>query len=340
MVAKTKTKAIEITSDEAVEVSSSAGHHSSAELTRLTDYLRDGKYKHTHKGRPLLNHGYYDDFVVDGNNLCKLFGSKPEGIFHTINGKRILLINGDNRDETIEGAATISPVCIDQMMKWKLGQTWSKLSQGKLTEIVFLDIQPDSKKELTAAEKVKVRGDQYIATSRKKLKPQLGYTLVVLDGQKVWHRPSMVTFRDRQFNYYVMGQDEGTYFCCMLMKMPHRPKTLSVEAALRSLTPKGCEGCLRQGEWFAVPVDDKDVPQHPNFYEADDRIILPRDDDESNEHLLSGGYTRIGLDGKLYSKEWNLVHDEHADLSPTDVKKWYTFVRNTARRSVSQEGVD
>ena len=65
-------------------------------------------------------------------------------------------------------------------------------------------------------------------------------------------------------------------------------------------------------------------------------LVLPIEDEHSNEHLIKSADGRI-KDGKIYSHGFILEHDYHEAIHG-DV--WVTFHRNTALKSVSVEGVD
>jgi hypothetical protein len=67
-------------------------------------------------------------------------------------------------------------------------------------------------------------------------------------------------------------------------------------------------------------------------------IYLPIEDEDSNHHCVYTGDGRVGKDGVFYAQAPTLTHEEHDDLTPGN--GWYRFVRNTAVRSFSEEGVD
>lgn len=188
-------------------------------------------------------------------------------------------------------------------------------------ELQLVDYTLDETKKLTANEKKKKRPI-----------PPTGFTKV---GDK-WHRSGTVLLYDTKNKFSILvGQDEGTYFGCQLAD---NPKT--VEKAFLSLMPakiRNLEGVLRQGEWFAVPIDEKNIPKVTDCI-LFDIIVLPIDDENSNYHRVeSGAYGRIGKDGTIYADSPSVYHDEHQTLY---CEGWVYFVKNTAVRSVSVDGVD
>ena len=145
--------------------------------------------------------------------------------------------------------------------------------------------------------------------------------------------------------YMLFGVDDSAYFGC---ELPCR--AASIDEAFRALTPDhlhGVSGLVRQGEWFMVPVKEKDVPDPKDcvlLFNAradaweDEVVFLPLDHPDSNCHVIGTTDGRVGRDGKVYALSACLDHQEHGT---TDAgSKWVTFEKNTAVRSYSQEGVD
>jgi hypothetical protein len=170
--------------------------------------------------------------------------------------------------------------------------------------------------------------------------PAKGFSLVV-NSRLEWHKSPTVLIRDKNTTY-LLGQDEGTYFGC---ELTDNPKT--IDAAYTSLMPKaarGVKGVIRQGEWFAIPVtNQQSVPTGTDIIAAPDDnsdnygITFQKDDENSNSHVLSGDW--IVTNRGLFARDFDIEHPEHATLSG---KKgvWYTFARNTAVASFSQQNVD
>jgi hypothetical protein len=153
-----------------------------------------------------------------------------------------------------------------------------------------------------------------------------------------WHRSPTTLIRSKN-RTFLLGQDEGTYFGCLLADHP-----TTIQRAFTSLTPKQARGkknVLRQGEWFAVPVKEPmEYGNNKNVFahRPDNGLVsLPTTTAQSNEHTLEGTIL-VDRDG-LAAKNFVLSHSEHAELRGTsDV--WYRFYENTALRSFSQENVD
>lgn len=143
--------------------------------------------------------------------------------------------------------------------------------------------------------------------------------------------------------YYLLGFDDGQYFGC---ELPH--KVDSLKSAYESLIPeeaRGKKGVQRQGEWFFVPVKDKDVPSGAiwKFYVSPNHLFsLPQDDAQSNIHDCwgnkKGGEIRIDMDeGDIYMRNVSVVHDQH---NPVTISNWHRVYKNLALRSFSVDGVD
>ena len=199
--------------------------------------------------------------------------------------------------------------------------------------IRLIDYSSESRIDLKADE-IKIVKDK----KNKFLKPPLGYSLI---DQKYWHRSGYVLLYDFVKNWTILlGQDEGTYFGVQLQK-----DCKSIKAALDSLIPAKAKDkpFRRQGEWFAVLIDEKDVPETKDCVlqfddtAAMDDVYLPLESIESNKHCLLVREGRVGKDGQVYVKDCTVRHEEHASLR---LEGWHTFYKNTAVRSFSQEGVD
>jgi hypothetical protein len=194
-------------------------------------------------------------------------------------------------------------------------------------QVKVVSCTKDDWKTLTVAQ-------QKLAGENKLLVP-LGYSVL----QDSLHRSATILLRDMRKNgkSYLLGQDQGTYFG---IELPGHPK--NVGAAFKMLTPKiaRVKGVQRQGEWFAVPVSKVPLDSEClTFSDGIGEIVLPVDDEESNFHSLSGVF-KIGKDGAIYAKSWRLDHDQHNTIATPKSESWVVFVKNTAVRSVSMEGVD
>ena len=170
--------------------------------------------------------------------------------------------------------------------------------------------------------------------------PGLGYTYIDnYDGTGIWHKPSEFLL-EHNGKQIIFGQDEGSYFGSEL-----KNKVKTCTEAIKSLRPKNVpKNAERQGEWFAVQVKEKDVPTFINCAAtfsslSDQDITLPREVRDSSQHIVITIDGRIDKKGNVYAKNPTLMH-ENGDHNDLMCFGWYTFIRNTAVRSYSEEGVD
>ena len=215
--------------------------------------------------------------------------------------------------------------------------------------IRILDSSPDETRKLNPATQRKVSAlkeknsnrQPALVKLRKAIRPpEAGFTLMGSSGGLQWHRAATVLFRYGK-TVYLIGQDEGTYFGCQLADHPE-----TIKEAYLSLMPEKVRkitGPLRQGEWFAIPVPVSEVPKLEQCIASfslytETTCNLPCDDKESKTHSVSSDDGRISAAG-IFVCGGTLSHEEHEDLD-IPKKKWMTFVKNTAVRSVSREGVD
>lgn len=193
--------------------------------------------------------------------------------------------------------------------------------------------------------------------------PAAGFVLRQWDNKVEWHRSPYLVINAKNIDGSLLfGVDESSYFCC---ELPTRVK--SVQAAFDKLVPTSIQkisGVMRQGEWFAVPVDTKKVPtlekcemliggcadefdgdgiNHENGDTPDNYsgFALPVEDATSARHIVSSPEEIRVYAGKVYALSPTVSHsrNEHAELVGLD-NQWYTFVRNTAVRSVGEANVD
>ena len=209
----------------------------------------------------------------------------------------------------------------------------SALGDGTLE---LVDYAPSDVIKLTSDEKKELR------KKKPNLKPpKPGYTLV----EDEWHRSGAVILVDKKREQcYLLGQDEGTYFGVELPTI-----VTSLDQGFKALMPeyvaKHPQGVVRQGEWFMVPVDKDKVPSRLDavlLFDEDDgldsNIVLPREDD-GKRHVVSSSDGRVAKDGSVYALAPTMRHDDHRSIAG-EHNQWYTFMRNTAKRSYSVEGVD
>lgn len=183
--------------------------------------------------------------------------------------------------------------------------------------------------------------------------PDYGYTLITPGYcDPYWHKSGTVllkaTFKSRksyfkvdqyiksqQDMYILLGQDDGTYFG---VELPKPCRTLP--SAYKTLMPKEAIGKyhLRQGEWFLVPCKESDAPKTKDCFEVVSKLILPRKDESSNQHILGASDIRIRKsDGVIFADTGDVTHSQHPTVS---FSGWVTFHENTAVRSFSVDGVD
>jgi len=252
-------------------------------------------------------------------------------------GPKLYVLNGDGDGgvgwegavaetlaDDIPQAVTTSFRCLSRFLadgKPTLTALVKAVDAGRL---VAVDASPDHRKHLTAAEE----------KAKSPKPPAPGYTRVGI----YWHRPASILLRDKSTRRTILlGQDEGSFFGCTV---PGNPATLA--EAFTALIPSEARvpGVKRQGEWFAVPVKEKDLPPFSKCATGA-AITLPRTHPDSNPHELVtyGGVldARVGPDGVVYFRNGELNHIDHADLQ---VNGWVKFVVNTATESYSEAGVD
>lgn len=194
---------------------------------------------------------------------------------------------------------------------------------------------------LTAARKSS--NFRFLAWGAKQTPPAPGFSLVNT-SPATWHKSATVLIRSGK-RTFLMGQDEGTYFGCILADNPS-----SIDDAYTSLMPeeaRGVKGVLRQGEWFAIPVrNQKSVPNQfspetilwTDINNDDTALCFGIEDDSSNHHHFRGEVI-ITKDGRYFARDFSIEHDEHASMRGEN-GIWYTFARNTAKASYSAERVD
>ena len=303
-------------------------------ITSLESFLITGESFHSFNGCSVVKDfdGDYQLIQSDGRVFFSENGSSnPAALVLQVNSKRVLINNGDEEGNSlfingiINNGCTLSFNCLAELLKSTRNKAFDALANGT---IKLIDFTPDETRELSASDK-KLRKAKKEVTP-----PERGFTVV--NGK--WHRSSTVLLSYKKESWLI-GQDEGTYFGVVLCD---NPKT--VKEAFISLIPesiRNIKGVLRQGEWLAVPVKEKDVPKESECFCTVVRrrrvasIDLPLETPESNIHEISGDI-RITCKG-LFVRNFEMDHSQHATLHG---KGWYTFVKNTALRSVSVEGVD
>lgn len=337
--------------------------------SHIKDFLDSGHRTVEYNGLPVLQvyEGYgEDDLAVVRDGVIFPTSTKgvspiaiPYGVF--INDK--LIVNGDMSEKSdcnpdillsdhIPGDhITISFLTLVMLINNKNNiediiprdviQAAKMLASG---EIKILDALADRsiKMEQDLINKIRPLRDEDRDKYLQGKAPEPGMT--PLFGVWTWHRPASVLFSFKN-EHWLMSIDEESYFGVVLAE-----EVDNIPGAFLSLIPKEIrdQNPARQGEWFIVPVNEKIVPRPSQclFTGVDNSISLPVEHDDSNRHVVRGDF-RVTKDGQLYATHFALTHYEadsdmetyeHVEKSFND--GWYTFVRNTALRSVSAGGVD
>lgn len=321
-------------------------------------YLKTGQTRFKYKDWPIVptnNDAYIivNDIIYQRRlrnhegilkiTLKSLRESNPFAAIVPFKKEKLFLLNGDDGvdvddfiDEYDVKVATVSFTCIsrfygdfESVTQTECYKIWdhfmSRLVNGS---IAVLDYTEDEVLELSAADRRKVDTGRRKALER----PEAGFSLV---GYR-WHRAATVLFYDKENDKtFLIGQDEGTYFGCLLAG---KPKT--VQAAFTDLIPKsirGIPGVKRHGEWFIVPCDESDVPAVTDCV-AEGCVGLPRQHKDAAFHTIQNN-ARVAKDGVIYSfKSW--IEHSNSDHEDVSWDGWVYFVKNTALESYSVEGVD
>lgn len=344
-------------------------------LTNINDYIKNGKSRVVYNKIAVVadDESNSDKYLVKNNQVFSTYiynstqtliataarlhsdksgfpapaGTDFQGVLIPNNKQQLFfaIIDGDdalNPPQLTEVLAeakiahiTISYECLGRFASEQVQSVAKRLASQSLELIDY-----------TADETVKIKADDLKALNawKKKLEgkktpcpvqpPQAGFSLV---GNS-WHRSATALFYDKKNEYTILlGQDEGTYFGCQLKDNPK-----SIKAAYASLTPKEASvaGVERQGEWFAVPVAEKEVPTITECVaESDGGLSLPRDHEDSAFHTIYSTDIRVAKNGLIYAHNARIEHSngDHSDLV---TQGWVVYHRNTAIRSFSVEGVD
>lgn len=266
------------------------------------------------------------------------------------------LLNGDEDDNVLvaeltgEGFPVFSFECLRRFYdKTPTHQANFRPTMDKVVKalidgtIKVVDYTEDETKKLTEKDKAAYEAHRKSGKKPYPKAPAAGFTIINAAGKgKVWHRSGTVLLYDTKNKFsIIVGQDEGTYFGCQLAD---NPKTIN--DAFVSLIPKSIRDIpdiKRQGEWFMVPVAESKVPKIEEavllFDTVVDGLTLPVESKDSNRHYIRTNDGRVDKNGVLYAYNPCLSHSkgQHADV---DAPGWRIFVRNTAVRSFSVDGVD
>jgi hypothetical protein len=316
--------------------------------------------------------------VAERSPLAVLLTGVKKRSKDTKNHSHLWLVNADQEnngnlndgDDDSAGMAIFPSVSFNCLLQFYGNKGGLNALADRLAkrEIHVVDWTPSETRELTARQKDQIKkncqskkkttikppemGFQLVCQSKKKTTikpPEMGFQLV---GNAKWHRSGSVLFEDTKSKaFMLLGIDEGSYFGCELPC-----KASSIDEAYRALTPEHLASrsdVERQGEWYLVPVDKKDVPDKKDctlLFEVDhpcirriwrnrnhSEVYLPMENDQSNQHFINTRDGRVGQNGAVYVLDPCLSHDDHEEL---DVKGWRVFEKNLAVRSFSQDGVD
>lgn len=314
---------------------------------------------------------YIDDYNINSKKFdCIWFSEKEINPFDFVNKyipmglclSNVLLINADE-EATLSSdccfsanpsnkAIHVSFRCLANLINKKVTQDLTTLSEHKIRVISYTNsiVKPVSKKienNLNLYRKnIAQKGltFSFRTWASQFTPPEPGFSLVESFGTLSWHKPPTILIANGK-NTCLLGQDEGSYFGCIL---PTNPKT--IKEAYLSLVPskaKKAKGVIRQGEWFAIPVKADEVPNlfsdkvllYINSNEGSiEGVCLQRDSQESNRHFFYQGIVIITKKG-IYATNFVIQHNEHEPIiGEKDV--WYTFAKNTAKMSFSVENVD
>lgn len=287
-----------------IDDSNYPGYHGTIGLPSSEYFIKKEEYE------DLIGYGIAAVFCEGKSSI--LANGDEDGELHPINGYTCITCTSGQSDPP-----TISFNCLGQFYKGKTLATIKRIVNG---EIVVLDFTADS----------------FIKSNSRKNQPEPGYTYIEM--KQGWHRAGTVLLYDKKNKLHILlGQDEDTYFG---VELPEPAKT--IKAAYEILTPDEVKGKSfhRQGEWFIIPVKESEVPKLPEsllLFDGDAPVHLPLEDEMSNKHFIYSIDGRVGKNGQVYAYNPDLRHDQHKTIT---LRGWYTFYKNTAVRSYSQEGVD
>jgi hypothetical protein len=279
---------------------------------------------------------FYDGFNVSSlKNDNKIYKYKIVGIILKFKNKIHYIASADKDNNYLIDenfiSGSMSFICLNRFIE----------SDDILNETDHNDIF-----DLIATGKIKIvdfTKDSTIQTKDRK-SPGKGYTLIDSNLYHFdWHRPATFLFNFVDIKYQViMGQDEGSYFAC---ELPKGSNCKTVNDAFTALIPKEIrnkKGVKRQGEWFLVPITEKELPKFEDIRFEFHQLSLPRDNEDSAYHQIYAEAGIVTKNNKVYAFNLNLNHSDgnHLSIDESKSDKWFCLYKNTAVRSFSQEGVD
>lgn len=257
----------------------------------------------------------------------------------TLIGTKLSNKNSRNIDNPIQDSGFFDEYpgcsfnCLSRFYGSNFDNVIDKINEKKL---ILIDYTLNERIYYTEAQLHKKLKDNIAFSSKP---PQLGFTAM----SNSWHRSGSVLFYDIETNTsIILGQDEEFYFGSEI-----KGKVKSVTDAFEKLAPKEIKDkkYLRQGEWFLVGINSKDLPLQKdvvlNFGSRNhsaQNVYLPLEHKNSNKHSITSiSSGMVDNKGRLFFKDIELSHEEHCSVS---FKGWCTVYKNNAIRSFSEEGVD
>lgn len=288
------------------------------------------------KNNKIYNSGE-NEYNMDLGQLENYLGNNfPCAFIYKVKGEEKVFCQADGvsteMDEYIgdrKGKTSISLTCFAELTGIK-GKNILKNIDNRNIKIIDATTDEEITKDKQFA---KLKGKTLEKAKEIAISPRNGFTLIEKGKSFCWHSSASCLFTYNK-KHFLVGQDEGTYFGVELPK-----KVNSIKDAFESLVPKEAKGkkYQRQGEWFVISVEEKDLPKNKQFVELDDMDLnLSIDDPGSNYHNVKAKKYLIGTDA-LYAYKGDMEHDEHKRI---EFKGWVKFIKNTAVRSVSVGGVD
>lgn len=287
-----------------------------------------------------------DTCIYDTKNNIIFSGHNVLGVIVKHKNKNIIILNADF-GETYQlvldcenkGFPTVSFACLSRFYvntnhdsNNNILDIAKKITSGKLR---LVDYNPEDYKQVSNEQNKKYYKwiKDKIDVGPNPIKCPAGYSILD-DGYHIkLHKPSSCLFREnlKSGSSFLLGMDENQYFGC---ELPIHPKNM--QEAFTCLIPKDIrkKEYYRQGEWFIIETSK--MPQLHELNLIACSFDLPVDDINSNSHCVSCAYGGI-KDNIIYAQNPTIEHPEHQALN---LHGNYYFVKNTAVRSVSQDGVD
>lgn len=313
--------------------------HDWADVPQLEDIFKNLPNRYRYKDGVAYNSGLNEHFSKHNNG--SIYNQWDHCIAIVDTNKRRLLLNADNSiGDRFDKDISFSFRCLSRLIFGvnkpdEHDRIATLFHRGNLK---LVDSTEDD------------RSKEWDISGKPLPSPGMGYSIIEnrYDQTRRWHRSASVLWRltyKGKTRYFLMGQDEGTYFG---VQLPSKARTIN--EAYTILTPKEARipGTLRHGEWFFAPsnilkknkVDVELLPYTHTW-------SLERDTHESNTHCIIS--TKVYLyNNQIFVCGGEVTHldelgeeytGQHTDLYlPSN--QYFTIHKNTALLSVSEEGVD